>query len=379
MTMLSRADLLKNIKTAVIKIGSSVLTDENGILDETIFNSIASQISELNKKGINTVMVSSGAIASGMKKLNITKKPDDIQMKQAISASGQPSLIRYYELSFDEFGFNVAQILLTQDDLSNRKRFLNARKTISQLLDLGIIPIINENDSVSFEEIMFGDNDHLASLVTTLIGADILLLISNVDGFFDKDPAKDENAKLLNIIEEVDSRIESLAGNTSGKTTTGGMRTKIRAAKTAAVAGVPTVIANGKTEDIILDIFEFKNVGTFILPLKTRLKGRKKWIAFALKPSGRLILDKGAIMAITEKGKSLLASGIKKVEGSFGIGDAVGCYNEDMIEVCIGLTSYSSNEIIKIKGKKSSEIEEILGYKYSDEIIHRDEMAITLK
>ncbi|NIP29020.1 MAG: glutamate 5-kinase [Candidatus Dadabacteria bacterium] len=376
MCEISRNDLLKNVKTAVIKIGSSVLTNNNGLLDESEFAGIARQVSELNKRGINTVVVSSGAIASGMKKLNMKKRPEDIHIKQAISACGQSSLIRYYELSFQEFGFNVAQILLTQDDLSNRRRFLNARKTVLELLDMGIIPIINENDSVSFEEIMFGDNDNLAALVTSLIGADILLLISNVDGFYDKDPAKDENAKLLYMIKEVDSRIESLAGETTGKTTTGGMRTKMQAAKTAAAFGVPTIIANGKTENVIVDIFNANELGSVILPLEGKMKSRKHWIAFASKPNGKLILDDGAIKAITQMGKSLLPSGVKKIEGSFGIGEAVSIYNEQMVEVCRGLSSYSSDEINRIKGKNSSEIEDILGYKYSDEIIHRDEMAI---
>lgn len=379
MSELERADLIKNIKTAVIKIGSSVLTDDNGILVETIFDGLAKQISEINSRGIKTVVVSSGAIASGMKKLGINKKPDDLHMKQAISAFGQPSLIRYYDLSFHKFGFGVAQILLTQDELSNRKRFLNARKTVLKLLDMGIIPVINENDSVSFEEIMFGDNDNLASLVTSLVGADILLLLSNVDGFYDNDPDKDSDAKLLHMIREVDSRIESLAGDTRGKTTTGGMRTKIRAAKTSAAIGIPTIIANGKTENIILKIFGSEEVGSLILPLKDKLRGRKHWIAYAIKPIGKLVLDDGAINAITKNGTSLLPSGIKKVIGNFGIGDPVGCYNSEMTEISRGLTSYSSNEIDKIKGKKSSEIEEILGYKYSDEIIHRNEMAIILK
>ncbi len=379
MTNLSRKDLIKNIDTAIIKIGSSVLTDDNGLLDESVFKKLAEQISSVRKKGIKVIIVSSGAIASGMKKLGISKKPEDIHMKQAISACGQTSLIRNYEEAFSEYGFKVAQILLTHDALSNRKRFLNARKTIQQLLEMDIIPIINENDTVSFEEIMFGDNDNLAALITTLVEADILILLTNMDGIFDVDPMKSADAKLIPMIEEVDATIEKIAGGTTGKTTTGGMKTKVHSAKTAAAFGVPSIIANGKNEKVLEKIFNYEDIGSFILPGKEKLNRRKHWIAFTLKPSGKIYLDEGAANAISKNGKSLLSSGIKSVEGNFEIGEPVSCYNSDKVEICRGLTSYSSSELRKIMGKKSSEIEEILGYKYGDVVIHRDEMAIISK
>lgn len=379
MTKLSRKDIIKNINTAIIKIGSSVLTDDDGMLDESVFSVLAEQISGISKKGIKVVIVSSGAIASGMKKLGLKNKPNDIHMKQAISACGQTSLIANYEQAFKKHGYDVAQILLTHDALSNRTRFLNARKTIRHLLDMKIIPVINENDTVSFEEIMFGDNDNLAALVTTLVEADVLILLSNIDGIFDFDPKKRSDAKLIPMIEEVDSKIEKIAGGTTGRTTTGGMKTKILAAKKAATLGVPSIIANGKDEKVLEKIFNSQDTGSLILPAKEKLKVRKQWIGFALKSVGKLFLDDGASRAITENGKSLLPSGIVKVEGTFGIGDPVSCYNADNAEICRGLTSYNSSELSRIMGKKSSEIENILGYKYGDVVIHRDEMAIISK
>lgn len=379
MSDISRKDIIKNINTAIIKIGSSVLTDEGGLLDESYFRVLAKQISGIVDSGVKVVIVSSGAIASGMKKLGLTRKPKGIHMKQAISACGQTTLIAQYEKAFSKYGYDVAQILLTHDALSNRNRFLNARKTVQHLLDMKIIPVINENDTVSFEEIMFGDNDNLAALVTTLVEADILILLSNIDGIFDVDPKKSENAKLIPMIEEVDSTIESIAGGTTGRTTTGGMKTKILAAKKAAALGVPSVIANGKDKKVLEKLFKFENTGSLILPGKEKLKVRKQWIAFALKTVGSLHLDEGASNAITKNGKSLLSSGIVKVEGSFGIGDPVSCYDPSKKEICRGLTSYNSSELSRIIGKKSSEIEEILGYKYGDEVIHRDEMAIISK
>ena len=371
-----RKNLIKKVKTTVVKIGSSVLTHDDGSLDESVFEGIARQVFNLKQRGVRTIIVSSGAIASGMKKLGLSSKPVEIDVKQAISACGQTELIRNYEEAFSEFGLNVAQILLTRDGFSDRKRFLNSRKTIRRLLEMEIIPVINENDTVAFEEIMFGDNDNLAALVISLTEADLLVLLSDVEGFFDQDPAKDKDAKLLPTIAEIDSRIESFAGDTFGKTTSGGMRTKIQAARSAAAFGVPTIIANGKRKDSLLSIFNGHEYGTVILPTRERLTGKKHWIAYTLMPQGKLILDEGAAEAITRKGKSLLPSGIKEVEGEFEIGELVSCFNSSKVEISRGLCSYGSSEVRKILGKKSSEIEDVLGYRYSDEIIHRNEMVI---
>ena len=374
-----RKALISQAKRVVIKIGSSVLTNEYGEISEGVFDEIAGEISGIKSRGIDPIIVSSGAIAAGMKKLNLGKKPVDISMKQAIAACGQSALMWYYERAFSAFGEKVAQILLTHDALSVRKRFLNARKTLFTLLGMGVIPIVNENDTVAVEEIMLGDNDNLAALVTSLVEADLLVLLTDIEGLYDKDPRNHRGAELITLIEEIDERIEEIAGETLGRTTTGGMRTKIEASKTAAAFGVPTIIANGKKPTTLSEIFSGKDVGTLFLPAKEKLKGRKHWIAFTHKPSGEITIDDGAKRAISSSGKSLLPAGIKDVSGEFEVGELVRCVDERGKEVARGLSSYSSDEIRKIAGAKTSEIERILGYKYSDEVIHRDDLVVVSK
>ncbi|MGH7802289.1 MAG: glutamate 5-kinase [Thermodesulfobacteriota bacterium] len=374
-----RKALISQAKRVVIKIGSSVLTNEYGEISEGVFDEIAGEISGIKSRGIEPIIVSSGAIAAGMKKLNLGKKPVDISMKQAIAACGQSALMWYYERAFSAFGEKVAQILLTHDALSVRKRFLNARKTLFTLLGMGVIPIVNENDTVAVEEIMLGDNDNLAALVTSLVEADLLVLLTDIEGLYDKDPRNHRGAELITLIEEIDERIEEIAGETLGRTTTGGMRTKIEASKTAAAFGVPTIIANGKKPTTLSEIFSGKDVGTLFLPAKEKLKGRKHWIAFTHKPSGEITIDDGAKRAISSSGKSLLPAGIKDVSGEFEVGELVRCVDERGKEVARGLSSYSSDEIRKIAGAKTSEIERILGYKYSDEVIHRDDLVVVSK
>jgi glutamate 5-kinase len=374
-----RKTLLSRVKRVVIKIGSSVLTNEHGELSEGVFDEIAGEISRIKSRGIEPIIVSSGAIAAGMKKLNLGVKPRDISMKQAIAACGQSALMWYYEKAFSAFGEKVAQILLTHDVLSVRKRFLNARKTLFTLLRMEVIPIVNENDTVAVEEIMLGDNDNLAALVTSLVEADLLVLLTDIEGLYNKDPRNHRDAELITLIDEIDERIEEIAGETLGRTTTGGMRTKIEASKTAAAFGVPTIIANGKKPTKLSEIFSGKDIGTLFLPAKEKLKGRKHWIAFTLKPSGEIRIDDGAKRAISSSGKSLLPAGIKDVSGEFEVGELVRCIDEGGIEVARGLSSYSSDEIRKIAGAKTSEIEKILGYKYSDEVIHRDDLVVVSK
>lgn len=374
-----RKTLLSRVKRVVIKIGSSVLTNEHGELSEGVFDEIAGEISRIKSRGIEPIIVSSGAIAAGMKKLNLGVKPRDISMKQAIAACGQSALMWYYEKAFSAFGEKVAQILLTHDVLSVRKRFLNARKTLFTLLGMEVIPIVNENDTVAVEEIMLGDNDNLAALVTSLVEADLLVLLTDIEGLYNKDPRNHRDAELITLIDEIDERIEEIAGETLGRTTTGGMRTKIEASKTAAAFGVPTIIANGKKPTKLSEIFSGKDIGTLFLPAKEKLKGRKHWIAFTLKPSGEIRIDDGAKRAISSSGKSLLPAGIKDVSGEFEVGELVRCIDERGIEVARGLSSYSSDEIRKIAGAKTSEIEKILGYRYSDEVIHRDDLVVVSK
>jgi len=374
-----RKSIMSGVKRAIIKIGSSVLTDKKGNLSESVFDMLAGEISGIKSRGIDVVIVSSGAIASGMKKLNLSAKPSEISMKQAIAACGQSALIWNYERAFSSFGLIVAQILLTHDGLADRKRFLNARKTLTTLLDMGIIPVINENDTVAVEEIMLGDNDNLAALVTSLVEADLLVLLTDIEGLYNKDPRKNEDAEFISLIESIGEEIESVAGDTLGKTTTGGMITKIQAARTAAAFGVPTIIANGKSGTALADMFDGREVGTIFLPAKKILSGRKHWIAFTLKSAGELVLDGGAVKAITAQGKSLLPSGIKDVRGKFGVGDSVTCVDEKGVPVARGLASYGSEEIKRIMGMSTKDVEKVLGYKFTDEVIHRDDLAVIEK
>ncbi len=372
-----RKNFIKDIKKAVIKVGSSVLTSKKGIrVDKEAFFRLAYQVSEVRKKGVEVVLVSSGAIACGMEKLGIENRPVDIHLKQAIAACGQTSLMLGYEKAFLNYGINVAQILLTHDGLADRKRFLNARKTIDRLLSMGIVPIVNENDSVAVEEIMFGDNDNLAALLTSVVEADLLVLLTDKEGLYDRDPEKHKDARLILHIDKVDERIEEMAKDTSGKTTVGGMVTKIQATKTAAAFGIPTIIASGIRDNTVISIFEGEEVGTLITPEKYKLSSRKHWIAFTLKPSGEIILDEGAKNAVVKGGKSVLPSGIIGIRGDFDIGDAVCCVDERGKVFAKGLTSYSSSEIRKIMGIKSDLIESVLGYTYGAEVIHRDDLAI---
>lgn len=372
-----RKSIISKVKRVIVKIGSSVLTDKDGSLSESIFDKLAREISKIRDKNIEVIVVSSGAIASGMKKLGITKRPKEISMKQAIAASGQSTLIWHYERAFSAFNQNVAQILLTLDGFLDRKRFLNARKTLITLLAMGIIPIVNENDTVAVEEIMLGDNDNLAAHITSLIEADLLIMLTDIEGLYNKDPRNNEDAEFISLIERIGEEIENTAGDTFGRTTIGGMKTKIEAAKKAAAFGVPTIIANGKSESVLEDIFDGKEVGTLFLPSKESLSSRKHWIAFTLKSAGEIVIDDGAKKAITSSGKSLLPSGIKEVRGNFGVGESVTCVDENGTQVARGLTSYSSQDIRKIMGSKTSDIEGILGYKYSDEVIHRNDLAVT--
>ncbi|MCH7518466.1 MAG: glutamate 5-kinase [Candidatus Dadabacteria bacterium] len=371
-----RKSIISKVNRVIVKIGSSVLTDKDGSLSESIFEKLAREISKIRDKNIEVIVVSSGAIASGMKKLGITKRPKEISMKQAIAASGQSTLIWHYERAFSAFNQNVAQILLTLDGFLDRKRFLNARKTLITLLAMGIIPIVNENDTVAVEEIMLGDNDNLAAHITSLIEADLLIMLTDIEGLYNKDPRNNEDAELISLIERIGEEIENTAGDTFGRTTIGGMKTKIEAAKKAAAFGVPTIIANGKNGSVLEDIFDGKEVGTLFLPSEQSLSGRKHWIAFTLKSAGEIVIDDGAKKAITSSGKSLLPSGIKEVKGNFGVGESVTCVDENGTQVARGLTSYSSQDIRKIMGSKTSDIEGILGYKYSDEVIHRNDLAV---
>ncbi|MFN3740179.1 MAG: glutamate 5-kinase [Thermodesulfovibrionales bacterium] len=362
----------------VIKLGSNIIT-KNLHLDEERISSIAGEVSELWKEGHEVVIVSSGAIAAGMGKLNLSEKPKEIEKKQAVAAVGQSALIWAYERAFSRFSLKVAQILLTAEDFADRKRYINSRNTILTLLQLRITPIINENDTVATDEIKFGDNDNLSALVAGLIGAQRLFILSDVDGLYDKDPVIHRDAVLIKRLRAQDLNqkgILNMAGGSSTRVGTGGMYSKLLAAKKAGGYGIVVHIINGKKEGLVKKILQGDEIGTIIMPGEEKLSSRKGWIAFGSRAKGSLTIDDGAVQAIKDMGKSLLPSGIVNVQGNFNIGDAVYCVDRKGIKIAKGLTNYSSSEIKKIKGKKSTEIEEILGYKYSDEIIHRDNLII---
>ncbi len=362
----------------VVKIGSNLLTDSAGRINHRRIGSLADEISELTHSSIEVVMVSSGAIASGLRKLGLKSKPKEIRKKQATAAVGQPLLMWVYEKYFLKHKKHIAQILLTRDDLSDRIRYINAKNTILTLLEMGVIPIINENDTVATDEIKFGDNDQLAALVSGLVEANRLIILSDVDGLYTGDPKKDPNAKIIRHVKEFSKEIETIAKPTSTGYGTGGMYSKVLAAKKATSFGVPVHIISGRKAGHIKAVLEGKEIGTFFEPVKERVTSRKGWIAYATRSKGNLYIDDGAVKALIRNGKSLLASGIKKVEGDFDVGDAVYCINEQGEKIAKGLVNYSSCELKLIKGKKSSEIEKILGYKYSDEVIHRDNMVILM-
>jgi glutamate 5-kinase len=311
-----------------------------------------------------------------MEKLGYKTRPQSITQKQATAAVGQSRLMKIYEDHFSRHQQMVAQILLTRDDLAHRRRFLNARNTLLTLLELGIIPVINENDTVAFEEIKFGDNDNLSALITNLIDADLLVILTNIDGLCDADPRYHPQAKCISLVEDIDMDMEGFVGDTDGEWNVGGMISKTQAAKKASHFGIPTVIACGTRAEVLHHILKGKEVGTLILPKAEALSSRKHWIAFNLKPKGDVVVDEGAKKAIVQKGKSLLASGVVKVKGNFDRGDLVSCLGPRGREFARGLVNYSVHELEKIKGLHSQKIEVTLGYKYSDEVIHRDDLVV---
>ena len=364
-------------KRIVVKVGSGVLTEDNG-LNLKALRSISRQICQLADRGLEIILVSSGAMASGIKKIGLSKRPDEIPKRQAVAAVGQAGLIMEYEKAFARYNKKVAQILLTSDDLVNRKRYLNARNTLCTLLSWQVIPIINENDTVAVEEIKFGDNDNLSAMITLLMDADILINLTDIDGLYNKDPRKNQDAELISVVTTIKKDIEKYASDIPGALGTGGMLSKIIAAKKVTTAGIPMLIARGEKPDILIKLFSGEEHGTFFIPKKEKLANRKCWIAFTLKPKGIIGIDDGAAAAILKKGKSLLPSGIVKVEGEFSVGAAVEFRRENNDEILgTGLVNYSSSDIRKIMGLKSGKIKEYLGYKPYDEVIHRDNLAIT--
>jgi glutamate 5-kinase len=339
--------------------------------------SLARQICRLIESGLEVILVSSGAMASGVKKIGLNARPDELPKRQAVAAIGQAGLMMEYEKAFGRYHRKVAQILLTSEDLASRKRYLNARNTLNTLLSWQVVPIVNENDTVWIEEIKLGDNDNLAAMITLLMDADVMVNLTDIDGLYTQDPRAYPQAELITTVSRITKGTERFAGDIPGALGTGGMISKIKAARKVNSAGVPMVIARGDKPDILIKLFDGQKHGTYFVPQTQRLASRKCWIAFSLKPQGVLKIDDGAATALLRNGKSLLPSGILEVTSDFGVGAPVEFVDRHNEVLGIGLVNYSSSEIKRIMGLKSNRIKQVLGHKSYDEIIHRDNLAIT--
>lgn len=360
----------------VIKIGSSLLTNDGQGLAAEAIDSWVAQIAALRRTGREVLLVSSGAVAEGMTRLGWKKRPNALHELQAAAAVGQMGLVQAYESCFQKFGLHTAQILLTHDDLADRQRYLNARSTMRTLLQLGVIPVVNENDTVTTDEIRFGDNDTLAALVANLIEADLLVVLTDQSGMYDGDPRRNVDARLITEVAANDASLEAMAADTGGSLGRGGMLTKVRAARLAARSGALTLIAPGRAPDILQRIAADEPVGTRLYPSSEPLAARKQWLAGQLQVRGRLVLDAGAVRVLSSDGKSLLPVGVVQVSGEFGRGDLVACVSPDGVEIARGLVNYSAEEAQRIIGQPSNRIQELLGYIDEPELIHRDNLVL---
>jgi glutamate 5-kinase len=373
-----RKDALANVRKILVKVGSAVLTGEDG-LDLQIIEQLVDDISVLRERGYQVVLVSSGAIASGKHRLGIPGRLKSIPQKQAAAAVGQGRLMRVYSNAFGKHGLFVGQVLLTMSDITDRKRFLNIRNTLFTLLEWGVITIINENDTVAVDEIKFGDNDHLAAMVANIVEAHLVVNLTCTEGLYDQNPATSKKAKLIPLVTEFTPEIEAAAAEECSPIGSGGMKSKVLAAKKVTAFGIPYIIAPGRRQGVLQEIMDGKETGTLFLPMADHLKSRKYWIAFTLRARGRIVIDAGAKEALVAEGKSLLPSGVMQVEGDFVLGDPVTCVDTGGNTIAKGLVNYSAEEIRKIMGLKSAKIEQVLGYKDYDEIIHRDNLAVMIQ
>ena len=367
---------LKSAKRVVVKVGSNVLTAASGLNLDAVA-SLSAQISDLIDRGLEVLFVSSGAMASGLRKMGLAHRPEEIPKRQAIAAVGQSGLMNAYETAFARHDKRVAQILMTSEDLNNRKRYLNARNTLNTLLEWRVVPIINENDTIMVEEIKLGDNDNLAAMITLLMDADFLISLTDIDGLYTKDPRTMPDAQLIPHVSAYKKEIEAYASDIPGALGRGGMLSKIKAAKKVNAAGVPMIIAKGDKPDILLKLFSGEAHGTYFEPRKKKLNRRKCWIAYTLTPKGKIVVDPGAEVAVVHRGKSLLPTGVTAVEGEFKVGAPVAILNSEGDTIGIGLVNYSSVDIRAIKGMKTTQIKDCLGDKPYDEVIHRDNLVIT--
>lgn len=372
-----REKYLKKVKRIVVKIGSSSLTSPVGGLDMENLQKFTGEVSSIKDHNLEVIIVSSGAIAAGLKYLNLEERPKQYSILQAVAAVGQHDLMRVYSSFFFKNSKKVGQILVTREDTSRREQYLNIKNTIMSLLNLDVIPIINENDSVALDEIKFGDNDTLAALIAGLIEADLLVILSDIDGLFDKNPQDNLDARLISVVDNITEEIEKIAGGIGSSYGSGGMVTKIRSAKICSFSGIPMVIANSRQPRIIQRILEGENLGTFFIPEETkRITGMKRWIAFGMVTKGSIKIDKGAEEAIVKKGKSLLPVGVITVDGCFKKGDNIMVVSADTRIIAKGISNLASENISMIKGKHEKEISDMFGSDLCCEVIHRDNLVV---
>jgi len=373
-----RQEVIALAHTVVVKVGTNVLTGPDGTLDREQLQALSDQVQRLRQSGRKVALVSSGAIGAGLGQLGMPERPADLRHLQACAAVGQGLLMRAYEECLARYGIHTAQILLTASDFDSRTRYLNARNTILTLFEWNCVPIINENDTVSVAEIRFGDNDHLAAMVTNLLQAPLLILLTVVDGLFAADPKTDPAAAPLHTVPRIDGFVMDMAGGSRSALGTGGMRSKLRAARLATAAGESVIIANGRRPGILDALFACEPVGTLFLPHGSTVPAWKRWLGYTARPRGRLIVDAGARNAVQNKGKSLLPIGVVQVVGNFGKGDVVALSDPDGVEFARGLTNYSSPDATKISGLRTEQIGEALGTVPYDEIIHRDNLVVII-
>lgn len=373
---MDRTAITKQIRRLVVKVGSSVLSRGTLCVQGEAVQGLAKQIAMVMAQGVQTLLVSSGAVMAGMEKLERMERPRSIPLKQAAAAIGQSVLMSKYEEAFAPFGIKVAQVLLTQEDVRDRVRYLNARNTFFTLLDLGVLPIVNENDTVAVDEIKFGDNDILSALVASLVDGDLLVMLTDQEGLYTADPRADTGAQLIPVLESPFPPGAFWAGPTRTAVGIGGMVSKVEAARLATASHIPALVANGSTPDILPRLLAGESLGTLFLPQAARMGGRKRWLAFATRPQGGIRVDAGAKRALIHQGRSLLPSGVQGTVKAFHAGDVVSILGAEGEEFARGLANYSAEEVERIKGRKSHEIEQVLGYKHSDEVIHRDNLVI---
>jgi len=366
---------LTKARRVVVKVGSNLVTAPGLGADPDRIERLAADVAAV-RQDREVALVSSGAIATGMARLALAERPRSIPEKQAAAAVGQSALMWQYEIAFKRHGIAVGQVLLTAQDIGDRRRYLNARNTLLALLAFGVVPIVNENDTVAIEEIKVGDNDNLSALVASLVEADLLVVLTDVDGLYTADPARHAGATKLDTVEAITEEILAMAGAHDGGASVGGMATKLQAAQKAAASGVPMVIASGREPGVLARILSGEAVGTCFVPKADRLGARKRWIAFAVSPQGRLMVDAGAVRALTRQGRSLLPSGVTAIDGEFGSGDVVAVADGESRDFARGLVNFDAGELRRISGAKTQEIEARLGYKSFDEVIHRDNLVI---